>query len=226
MSESIPTQPGGFGKLPCLGDFFTRQLPTGFTEPFDQWLQAGLSHAQDTLGDDFEQTYLTFPVWRFVVPLPSGTWFGVLLPSVDRVGRLFPLTLAQGVAVDAMPALSLASVEPWLDELAALGVQALEFEQIEAFDQRLAALPGLAIAPETGEAPVALPIGDPLAQGEWVLAGPLAEAVAGSAQQRWLADLGQRSVWWTEALPGQPGRLALAGMPLAGEWLLTLIGED
>jgi type VI secretion system protein ImpM len=63
----------------------------------DAWLQAGLQAAQQELGEDWERRFRLMPAWRFIVE--RGLWgpatiAGVLLPSLDRVGRSFPLVIA------------------------------------------------------------------------------------------------------------------------------------
>jgi type VI secretion system protein ImpM len=94
---------GAFGKMPALGDFFQFGLPRAFTEPWDRWLQQSLVAARGALGDRWTECYLSAPIWRFSLPAglagPNGT-LGVMMPSVDRVGRQFPLTIAQPVAPD------------------------------------------------------------------------------------------------------------------------------
>jgi len=89
---------GWYGKLPSLGDFAQRRLPTAFVDVWDDWLGAELARVR-MRDDGWLQAYLSSPVWRFVL-LPgalsptSTAWSGVLMPSVDKVGRYFPLTLA------------------------------------------------------------------------------------------------------------------------------------
>jgi type VI secretion system protein ImpM len=88
---------GAFGKIPSLGDFFQKELPRSFIDPWDTWLQGGISSARSQLGEDWDSRYLTAPIWRFSLPAnQSGPQAisGVLVPSIDRVGRHFPLTLA------------------------------------------------------------------------------------------------------------------------------------
>ena len=89
--------PGWFGKIPSLGDFATRRLPPSFVEPWDEWLSAELSAARLVLADAWSATYAGAPIACF--SLGAGTvddhaWLGILVPSFDRVGRQFPLTLA------------------------------------------------------------------------------------------------------------------------------------
>jgi type VI secretion system protein ImpM len=89
--------PGWYGKLPSLGDFARRRLPDDFVQPWDAWLQEVLQTTRASVGAAWLDAYLTMPIWRFViVPGAMGVsgWAGVLTPSVDRVGRHFPLTIA------------------------------------------------------------------------------------------------------------------------------------
>jgi type VI secretion system protein ImpM len=87
---------GLFGKLPAHGDFIRRALPDSFVTPWDAWLQSGLLAARDALGDGFPDAWSQAPAWCF--RLPAGACgpdavAGLLLPSEDLVGRLFPLTI-------------------------------------------------------------------------------------------------------------------------------------
>lgn len=90
-------RPGFYGKLPALGDFVSRRLPRQFIEPWDQWLQSAIAASREQLGSDWLDVYLTSPIWRFGLGAGvcgTGAWAGVLMPSVDKVGRYYPLTLA------------------------------------------------------------------------------------------------------------------------------------
>jgi type VI secretion system protein ImpM len=93
--------PGWFGKLPGMGDFAHRRLPESFRSVWDQWLQRGLARLKDR-HDDWTAHYLEAPIWCFALGpnvVGEGAWIGVLMPSVDGVGRYFPFTIA--VALDA-----------------------------------------------------------------------------------------------------------------------------
>jgi type VI secretion system protein ImpM len=88
---------GWFGKIPTLGDFVQRNLPESFVAPWDAWLSEELSQAQLVLTDDWSQTWQRVPMWYFALGagiIDEHGWQGVLVPSVDRVGREFPLTIA------------------------------------------------------------------------------------------------------------------------------------
>lgn len=89
--------PGWYGKLPHLGDFASRRLPEGFIAGWDAWLRDALSASRQALGPRWLQGYLVAPIVRFwLAPglLGAGSWTGLVMPSIDRVGRHFPLTVA------------------------------------------------------------------------------------------------------------------------------------
>ncbi|MGK9169326.1 type VI secretion system-associated protein TagF [Inquilinus limosus] len=139
---------GIFGKLPWLGDFVTRRLPRSFVEPWDSWLQAGMAATRETLGDAWLDSFLTAPVWRFLLPAGSAgpAAAGVLMPSVDRVGRYFPLTLAVPLDADPPPDAPL-TTGPWFDALEDAALAALEesvaAEDWEASIERIAPFPAM-----------------------------------------------------------------------------------
>ena len=89
---------GWYGKLPGLGDFATRRLPPRFVAAWDEWIGAGLQCARELQGPDWLDGYLVAPIRRFWIAagvVDEQAWAGLLMPSVDRVGRCFPLTVAQ-----------------------------------------------------------------------------------------------------------------------------------
>lgn len=87
---------GLYGKLPTHGDFLRRRVADDFIAAWDPWLQHCIAESRAVLGEQWLSIYLTSPVWRFALgphvcgALPAA---GLLVPSVDRVGRYFPLTL-------------------------------------------------------------------------------------------------------------------------------------
>lgn len=88
---------GAFGKMPTLGDFFRFDMPQGFVTAWDQWLQRGLVQVRADLGPRWTDCYTTAPIWRFTLTAGLAGPFGaqgIIMPSVDRVGRQFPLTFA------------------------------------------------------------------------------------------------------------------------------------
>ncbi len=149
--------PGFYGKVATRGDFVGRRLPRAFLDPWDQWLQTSLACSQDQLGDRWLEVYLTSPVWRFALaPGVCGDagWVGILLPSVDRVGRYFPLTIARPTAGGATALAALSCWSGWLDTAERLGLSALdEAFDLEAFDQAVADGGPAAAEVDAAEAP-------------------------------------------------------------------------
>jgi len=124
-----PATPGLFGKLASHGDFVQRRLPPDFVAAWDTWLQQGIREGRLRLGAAWPERYLHAPLWRFVLaPGVCGRagMAGVLLPSHDRVGRHFPLTLAAPHDHTAACLLDLATTGmDWFDRLADLSVCAM-----------------------------------------------------------------------------------------------------
>jgi type VI secretion system protein ImpM len=143
MKGRRPGAPGVFGKLPARADFVLRGLPASFADPWHDWLARGLAAARHELGRQFAPAYMAAPVWRFVLapglcgPAPVA---GVLLPSVDATGRLFPLTLAAVLPpFGGLPAPAAAS--GWFEALEEAGREAIDCgPEIEAWLLRLAEL--------------------------------------------------------------------------------------
>jgi type VI secretion system protein ImpM len=120
---------GFYGKLPIVGDFITRRLPKDFVNALDQWMQGGITVSKEELGNDWLDLYLTSPIWRFVFqPGVCGeeAWAGIMMPSVDKVGRYYPLTIACKVDEAKDLALILAHCSDWfvrLEEIALAGLE-------------------------------------------------------------------------------------------------------
>jgi type VI secretion system protein ImpM len=104
---ALPAAVAGFyGKIPARGDFVRSGLPRDFVEPWDDWLRGGLAASRAALGEEWLPAWLEAPVWCFALApgvCGAGAVIGLWLPSVDRVGRHFPLTLA-AVGAGADPA--------------------------------------------------------------------------------------------------------------------------
>lgn len=154
---------GLFGKLPARGDFVRIGLPAHFVAPWDAWLQEVLAASQASMGTGWLPAYLEAPVWRFALPAGmcgAGTAMGVMMPSVDRVGRYFPLTLAAVMDPDgSVPPQDAA--DAWLDACEAAGREALEADA--GPEQVLECLPAL---PSSGAATA------PTAATWWTDGGP------------------------------------------------------
>ena len=87
-----------------------------------------MAASQQRMGDAWLPAYLELPVWRFVLPggmCGAGAVLGVLMPSVDRVGRYYPLTLA-AVFPSGGGAPQSDIAEPWLEACETAGRAALD----------------------------------------------------------------------------------------------------
>jgi type VI secretion system protein ImpM len=178
---------GYFGKVSTHGDFVSRRLPAGLVEAWDRWLQECIQASRAQLGDQWLSHYLTSPVWRFAIAPgvlgPDGL-AGVMMPSVDRVGRYFPLMIA---AIGAPPLLEWVQHHgAWFDALDDLARESLA----PAFT-----LARFDAAPEPALAPSSAPASRP-------------------ASTSMSAALQGRSLWWSEGEPGiEASPLVCQGMP-------------
>lgn len=125
---------GAFGKMPALGDFFRLRVDAGFVAVWDPWLQETMLAGRQMLGPRWDDCYLTAPVWRFCLPMGmagAAAVAGVVMPSIDRVGRQFPLTLV----VDLPPPAGLDPLRSLFEQATLL--DALELAALDALDDAM-----------------------------------------------------------------------------------------
>jgi type VI secretion system protein ImpM len=87
---------GYFGKMPKAGDFVSRNVDSAVKDGFDRWLQESLNESRSQMKEAWLGAFLTAPIWRFLLFGQFGdsrTVLGVMIPSVDKVGRYFPLAV-------------------------------------------------------------------------------------------------------------------------------------
>jgi type VI secretion system protein ImpM len=203
---------GFFGKVSTHGDFVARRLAPSFQQPWDAWLQAGLQDSRQALGERWLATYLCSPLWRFALAAgvcDDHAWAGVLMPSVDRVGRHFPLTVAGG---GGAPLDQLAQQGHWYERVEELALSALREDfALDAFDAALCAL----VMPEPAPKPPAVLSFE---RGQ-ALDARLLAAIAAAA-------LDGHSLWWTDgSAQVAPCLVVCRGLPafsalLDGDWSL------
>lgn len=128
IPSNIPSDNIGFcGKIPGHGDFVSRNIPDEFMFPWNQWVQTVVGVSQEQQENLWLQTFLTSPVWRFAMsPGVCGAYgmIGIMIPSVDRVGRYYPFTLASQSYGD--PLHHLINDEEWYNNSEDLIISALE----------------------------------------------------------------------------------------------------
>lgn len=198
--------PGWYGKLAMLGDFAHRRLPDELVQRLDRWLAAAMQALPQVLGERWPQAYLEAPLLRFAwAPgvLGPGWWFGVLMPSCDRVGRYYPLWLGQSAARLPHDSAGLARLATWYDAAGRACLQTLDDgATLSGFEAAL-----VAIEPWTDAGQSSSPWADAM------------QALAGDALAERLAGQG---VWWTA---GEPQALhCVAGLPdtTCTSWLLNV----
>ena len=120
---------GWYGKIPGTGDFIARRVSPSFREPWDRWLQQAMAGSQRRLGAGWRDAFLSMPAWRFVLGpgvLDANAWAGLMVPSVDAVGRYFPLTVACALPPASLDAAAtLLGAARWFDEIEAIALEAI-----------------------------------------------------------------------------------------------------
>jgi type VI secretion system ImpM family protein len=230
---------GFFGKLPCKGDFLQRRVPREFLDVWDPWLQECVHASRQALQETWLSSYLTGPIWRFVLSSSvcgTGAYAGVLAPSVDRVGRYFPLTLVAQLDIEICPPEYAATRTSWFEALEALVAVALDESTVdlEAFDAQVAEL---AEPPAPHDAAVATRVFELLAHSKFPAQGSAWRVPLGSASGLQSAvnafayrDLAARlrpvSLWWSEgSTASAPSWLSLRGLPAPTSFAAMLNGQ-
>ncbi|MGH8353433.1 MAG: type VI secretion system-associated protein TagF [Pseudomonas sp.] len=211
--------PGFYGKLAGRGDFIHRGLAPGFIERWDAWIAAGMAASQAQLGADWLNAYLVSPLWRFAVApglLGSEAVVGVMMPSIDRVGRYFPLTIALLLEAETDLGALVAGPEEWFERAEALLLSTLEQEaDVAAFE---AAVPALGRPPCNPRAPCTATLDG---QIRCAVATPAARA----ALLTQLACEGA-SLWWGKGSERvAAGMLRCQGLPAPEGFTGFLLGE-
>ncbi len=109
-----------FGKLPATGDFVWRGLPEAFRKHWDFWLTRHIAHLQRH-GQSFPPGGL-----RFRLPSGGRLAAGVIVPSRDKAGRHFPLSLLLLADGDLTPL----QIDPWCDTALALEPETLAADDL------------------------------------------------------------------------------------------------
>lgn len=219
----MPTsRPGFFGKLPSHGDFIQRGLPGAMLEALDAWLQQAVAVSREQLAERWLDTYMTSPLWRFALTpgcLDGNGWLGLLTPSVDSVGRYYPLVIAAPLPMDSAPVATLLAAGDWFGALEDAALSALQ-DPLTADDlnRRLDCLPSLAAEHRTA--------------GRIGQQAPLSAEPAGAAEMTRLLDwscaasANASSIWRTAGSERIQPCLAMArGMPDSAGFAAMLDGQ-
>ncbi|HET7203753.1 MAG TPA: type VI secretion system-associated protein TagF [Steroidobacteraceae bacterium] len=230
---------GLYGKLPTHGDFLRRRVPDAFVVAWDRWLQASISHSRASLGDRWLDVYLTSPAWRFACSAGacgSDAVAGLMVPSVDRVGRYFPLTLAWMPPAGVTPIDVATRADRWFTAAEYHAIETLGSEQVdfEIFDQQLVALgdqlddvfrpTNVELDPVDAEAVTAasaVPWQVPLSR-----TGDIAQVFQQLLYHRLRGSFDPLVLWWTEGSSlVAPSCLITRGLPRAESFAAFLDGS-
>lgn len=200
---------GAFGKMPTVGDFFRLGVSPEFVQPWDDWVQRSMLVAAQALGQVWDEHYMSAPIWRFCLsPGLAGPQkvLGVLMPSVDRVGRRFPLTLAAALSNEGSAILAHFRAMDVYRQLEDVALAALEDDMTkDRLSDALAKLqppPQLPTAPVRGHGSTTV-----LTRGE-VADSLLPDVAAALLSQRYRTP----SIWSTE-IGGVPRMMVCEGLP-------------
>jgi type VI secretion system protein ImpM len=222
---------GWYGKIPAAGDFIARRLPPSFSQAWDRWLQDVIGGSRERLAGRWRDAFLSMPVWRFVLSpamLNANAWAGVMVPSVDAVGRYFPLAVASALPSASLDLVAtLLAARPWFQDMEAIALSAIgPGADSASIDAAIAGKPFLPqwlrhpaahddTVPIRGAKPQMLWI--PLGSGEEQRARALA-ARLGEPAAAWLAEeceLFGRCLLLCEALPEAEQYCAM----MNGRWM-------
>ena len=219
---------GFYGKLPAKGDFLSRNLPRAFVDTWDDWLQTGMHESRQALGDDWLQIYLTSPLWRFILPpgaCADNAWAGVLMPSMDKVGRYFPMAVVTPLSTPFSALATATSSQSWFESVEACLLDALDDEDLDldAFHRQLEDLliaEGQATAVEWAgvvDQGVRISLDDELS-----IPRALMDMTVASLER----DIGTHSIWWGQGSERIPPSLAICrGLPGPGKFTALLDGN-
>ncbi len=218
---------GFYGKLPSHGDFLRRRVSDAFVDHWDSWLQTSVAASRSALGERWLAVFLTSPAWRFVCAAGScgpQPLIGLMVPSVDRVGRYFPFTLVAELPADISLISAANSTAPFFDDaerllVDTLAAEAIDFEQFDISVINLRdALGAIAVAPPVLLDATAGAIVAAEAPGCWQL--PIGSPAFLTPVFEQLLTIGLSSrydplmVWWTEGSSiVEPSCLITKGLP-------------
>jgi type VI secretion system protein ImpM len=104
-----------------------------------------MEQSREYFGDAWLETYLSSPIWCFSASAGccgERPFCGLLMPSLDRVGRYYPLSIVAPLGARDMPLGITAATTEWFARLEALALSCLgEGFDFVAFDAELAAAP-------------------------------------------------------------------------------------
>lgn len=205
-----PAAPGFYGKLPARGDFVGRRLARSFVDVWDSWLQESILTSRSELGDRWLGLYLSSPIWRFALSaLACGpeAVAGVMIPSVDSVGRYFPLMVGCALSADIDLASLVTGSDDWYAAVEARTLSTLEEGfALDSLEEPLPTEPSQTGAGAPGEDVIAVP--------GWLFPAAPEDRLSWAALDSLRRARPPLSIWWTDGSEHvAPCSLISAGLP-------------
>jgi type VI secretion system protein ImpM len=214
-----PLAAAWYGKLPGTGDFASRRLDPDQLETLDAWLTDTMVALRARDPEGWLNAYLASPSWRFAwmadaapAPFAGRVWIGVVMPSVDSVGRYFPLVFVCAVEPQPTRASEVEALTNWLERLDDLAAEALD--QDWAIDRMEAALSNLGMPVQPAPAPE--PAAGPPEETDGFIRRQLqeppriADALFGEVGRAWTRQHAASTFWYCRT-PQHPATLMEAG---------------
>lgn len=194
--------------------------------PWDDWMQRCLASSREQIGTEWLDYFLTSPIFRFVISpgcLDNSSWAGIMVPSVDSVGRYFPLTIASPLSSETDIYQFLSSNVNWYKNLEGVAMQCLQ-QGISA-DETIALLSGVEIFHEENLAKIQRSTNGVIVQTP----SPELEmsfAALIQAQTNGTHSLDSQSLWWTGASTERCSQLHnCRGMPSPNQFSMMICGK-
>ena len=229
---------GLFGKLPSRGDFLRRRASDAFVDAWDAWLRECLTASREALGERWLDLYLTSPALALCAvrgtcgPAPV---IGTMVPSVDRVGRYFPLTLVANLPADSNLITAALGSSAFFERAERLVIDTLAVDEVdfERFDEQVVlladALEPLLLPPrlvlDSGAAATVMNDASLPCQIQIGSMGDLHVAFEQMLSARLASLYHPWSLWWTDGSAAvDPSCLIARGLPNAEAFVALLDG--
>ncbi len=218
---------GIFGKLPAKRDFVAVNAERRFLEVWEAWLQASVATSKQLLGPEWSEVYNRAPIWRFWLGADfcGEAMIGAVAPSVDGVGRYFPLAVFVGEGQESLAPPELDANDQWCEAAEAILLDALEpGASLETISRKVAAMPAPSLQSRSDEVAglEELPEGGVLIRG---IDRRLSLAFLAARRFGYRRIFAAQSFWWTIGGEGFPPlALSLVGLPLPTRYADMLTG--
>lgn len=225
MSDKIVEgQIGYCGKIPSKGDFVQNDFDEIFIENWNEWLQAVIAVSKEQLQDKWLDCYLTSPIWNF--SLSSGVCSesavcGTLIPSIDKINRHFPFTIAVKHQLTALQAWH---ENEWDMQFEDTILEVLEDRfDFSIWQENLNIQTDLSSLVCLQEDFIVSP--DKVKKG-WVVEGIDQPAVLQLLHQQYRQKFGDYSIWWTTGSElVKPCFIVTDGLPQVSQFVAMLDGQ-